>query len=209
MAPSSRACAPRTRCRRCCGPKLTDCGAMSAPGHTALGAWSGGRYMHFGEQLDEDRLVRLLRPDAAIDTVVTADVYGAGEADLGGRPRARRPAARIVLARRGGRPRLLRHPARRLQGLPALHFAAELRGEDVRGLPPPGRRAQPRALRGRSLRRAPACTTPTASATPRRPSGRPWPGCARRACAARSASRPGPRTASRSTSSAVSSASAT
>ena len=55
---------------------------MSAPGHTALGAWSGGRYMHFGEPLDDDRFVRLLRPDAAIHTVVTADVYGAGEADL-------------------------------------------------------------------------------------------------------------------------------
>ena len=56
--------------------------AMSAPGHTALGAWSGGRYMHFGEALDEDRYVRLLRPDEGIHTVVTADVYGAGEADL-------------------------------------------------------------------------------------------------------------------------------
>jgi len=55
---------------------------MSAPGHTALGAWSGGRYMHFGEQLDEDRFVRLLRPDEGLRTVVTADVYGAGEADL-------------------------------------------------------------------------------------------------------------------------------
>lgn len=55
---------------------------MSAPGHTALGAWSGGRHMHFGEALDEDRLVALLRPDERIHTVVTADVYGAGEADL-------------------------------------------------------------------------------------------------------------------------------
>jgi aryl-alcohol dehydrogenase-like predicted oxidoreductase len=61
---------------------MEDCGPMSAPGHTALGAWSGGRYMHFGEELDENRYVRLLRPDAAIHTVVTADVYGAGEADL-------------------------------------------------------------------------------------------------------------------------------
>jgi aryl-alcohol dehydrogenase-like predicted oxidoreductase len=51
-------------------------------GHTALGAWSGGRFMHFGEPLDDDRLVRLLRPDAAIHTVVTADVYGSGAADL-------------------------------------------------------------------------------------------------------------------------------
>jgi aryl-alcohol dehydrogenase-like predicted oxidoreductase len=54
---------------------------MSAPGHTALGAWSGGRYMHFGDELDDERYVRLLRPDAGIHTVVTADVYGAGEAD--------------------------------------------------------------------------------------------------------------------------------
>ena len=38
--------------------------------------------MHFGEELDENRYVRLLRPDADIHTVVTADVYGAGEADL-------------------------------------------------------------------------------------------------------------------------------
>ncbi|HEY3614801.1 MAG TPA: aldo/keto reductase [Gaiellales bacterium] len=55
---------------------------MSVPGHTALGAWSGGRFMHFGEQLDDDRLVTLLRPGADIHTVVTADAYGAGEGDL-------------------------------------------------------------------------------------------------------------------------------
>jgi aryl-alcohol dehydrogenase-like predicted oxidoreductase len=50
-------------------------------GHVALGAWSGGRFMHFGEPLDDDRLVGLLRPDQAIRTLVTADVYGQGEAD--------------------------------------------------------------------------------------------------------------------------------
>ena len=37
--------------------------------------------MHFGEPIDEDRLVALLTPDEAIHTVVTADVYGGGEAD--------------------------------------------------------------------------------------------------------------------------------
>jgi aryl-alcohol dehydrogenase-like predicted oxidoreductase len=37
--------------------------------------------MRFGEPLDEERLIALLRPDAAIDTVITADVYGAGDAD--------------------------------------------------------------------------------------------------------------------------------
>lgn len=51
------------------------------PTTTALGAWSGGRFMHFGEPLDDDRLVGLLRPGGGVDTVVTADVYGQGEAD--------------------------------------------------------------------------------------------------------------------------------
>ena len=51
---------------------------MRDPGHTALGTWSGGRFMHFGEPLDDDRLDALLRPGDGIDTVLTADVYGAG-----------------------------------------------------------------------------------------------------------------------------------
>ena len=51
------------------------------PTRTALGAWSGGRYMHYGEPLDEERLVALLRPGDGIDTLITADAYGAGEAD--------------------------------------------------------------------------------------------------------------------------------
>jgi aryl-alcohol dehydrogenase-like predicted oxidoreductase len=54
---------------------------MADLSQAALGAWSGGRFMHFGEQLDDERLVALLRPDERITTVVTADVYGAGEAD--------------------------------------------------------------------------------------------------------------------------------
>jgi aryl-alcohol dehydrogenase-like predicted oxidoreductase len=54
---------------------------MSDPGHIALGAWSGGRFMHFGEPLEDDRLAALLRPGEDISTVLTADVYGAGEAD--------------------------------------------------------------------------------------------------------------------------------
>jgi aryl-alcohol dehydrogenase-like predicted oxidoreductase len=51
------------------------------PGVAALGTWSGGRFMHFGEPLEEQRLIALLRPNTEIDTVITADVYGAGEAD--------------------------------------------------------------------------------------------------------------------------------
>jgi aryl-alcohol dehydrogenase-like predicted oxidoreductase len=51
------------------------------PGRTAIGTWSGGRFMHFGEAIDEERLSALLRPGGGIDTVITADVYGEGAAD--------------------------------------------------------------------------------------------------------------------------------
>jgi aryl-alcohol dehydrogenase-like predicted oxidoreductase len=37
--------------------------------------------MHFGEPLDDDALIALITPDESIRTVITADVYGAGEAD--------------------------------------------------------------------------------------------------------------------------------
>ena len=50
-------------------------------GHAALGAWSGGKYMHFGERLEDADLEALLRPGGRLRTVVTADVYGAGEGD--------------------------------------------------------------------------------------------------------------------------------
>jgi aryl-alcohol dehydrogenase-like predicted oxidoreductase len=49
--------------------------------HTAIGTWSGGRFMRFGEPLDDDRMLALLRPGGGIGTVITADAYGAGEAD--------------------------------------------------------------------------------------------------------------------------------
>ncbi|MEO6496043.1 MAG: aldo/keto reductase [Solirubrobacteraceae bacterium] len=61
--------------------------------HTAVGTWSGGRFMHFGEPLDDERLAALVRPGGGIGTAITADAYGAGEADsllgraLGGLPR--------------------------------------------------------------------------------------------------------------------------
>jgi aryl-alcohol dehydrogenase-like predicted oxidoreductase len=46
-----------------------------------IGTWSGGRFMHFGEPLNDERLLALLRPGDGIDTVMSADAYGAGEAD--------------------------------------------------------------------------------------------------------------------------------
>jgi aryl-alcohol dehydrogenase-like predicted oxidoreductase len=51
------------------------------PTTTAIGTWSGGRFMHFGEPLEDERLLALLRPGDGIDTVMSADAYGAGEAD--------------------------------------------------------------------------------------------------------------------------------
>jgi aryl-alcohol dehydrogenase-like predicted oxidoreductase len=51
------------------------------PTRTAVGTWSGGRFMHFGTPLDEARFEALITPDEDIRTVITADVYGAGEAD--------------------------------------------------------------------------------------------------------------------------------
>lgn len=37
--------------------------------------------MHFGSELDDERLLALYRPDERIKTVLTADVYGQGQAD--------------------------------------------------------------------------------------------------------------------------------
>lgn len=54
---------------------------MPDPGTTALGTWSGGRFMHFGAELEPERLVQLLTPDEKISTLITADAYGAGGAD--------------------------------------------------------------------------------------------------------------------------------
>jgi aryl-alcohol dehydrogenase-like predicted oxidoreductase len=51
------------------------------PGRAAIGTWSGGRFLHFGEAIEEQRLISLLRPGGGIDTVLTADAYGQGEAD--------------------------------------------------------------------------------------------------------------------------------
>src|SRR5436305_502071 len=51
------------------------------PTTTAIGTWSGGRFMHFGEPLGDEQLAALLRPGGGIDTVITADAYGAGQAD--------------------------------------------------------------------------------------------------------------------------------
>jgi len=60
---------------------VSDSPAYLDPGPAAIGTWSGGRFMHFGEPLDDERLLALIAPDDGIATAITADVYGAGEAD--------------------------------------------------------------------------------------------------------------------------------
>jgi len=55
---------------------------MREPGRTAIGTWSGGRFIRYGEKIEAERLEALLRPGGGIDTVLTADTYGQGEGDL-------------------------------------------------------------------------------------------------------------------------------
>ena len=127
---------------------------MTDLGHAALGAWSGGRFLHYGVTLDDDRLVPLLRPDDRIRTVVTADVYGEGEADrLVGRAIAGldRAAFRLVGAvghdfvdgERDGPRGYPRFTDPRLRGAGSLRLVPAARG-----------RGEPRALRCRALRSA-------------------------------------------------------
>lgn len=51
--------------------------------NTAYGTWSGGRFMHFGETLSEERFLDCIQTayEAGIRTFVTSDVYGNGKAD--------------------------------------------------------------------------------------------------------------------------------
>jgi aryl-alcohol dehydrogenase-like predicted oxidoreductase len=50
---------------------------------TAYGTWNGGRYMHFGEPVDEAHYEALIRRayEKGIRTFITADAYGSGAAD--------------------------------------------------------------------------------------------------------------------------------
>ena len=50
---------------------------------TAYGTWNGGRYMHFGEELSEERFINVIQHAwrAGVRTFLTADVYGSGAAD--------------------------------------------------------------------------------------------------------------------------------
>lgn len=86
LSPAARPSGPGSAGPRPVRPKLHDLMADQRstplePGPTAVGTWSGGRFMRFGEPLDDERFIAMVRPDESIRTVMTADVYGAGEAD--------------------------------------------------------------------------------------------------------------------------------
>ena len=53
------------------------------PTTTAYGTWSGGRFMHFGETLSEERFIGCIETayESGTRTFVTSDVYGNGKAD--------------------------------------------------------------------------------------------------------------------------------
>ena len=50
---------------------------------TAFGTWGGGRFMHFGEAVDDQRFIALIQlaHQSGIRTFITSDVYGVGRAD--------------------------------------------------------------------------------------------------------------------------------
>ena len=149
---------------------LTSLGPMD-PGATAIGTWSGGRFMHFGEPVDEDRLIEILRPGRGIDTVITADVYGQGAADslLG---RALEGVDRSTYCLVGDRRSRLRR--RRARRAPRAFRDSPTRRFAVRPSTPTTYAARPRRASSASASTrstSSSSTTPTGSATPRRPSG--------------------------------------
>ena len=134
---------------------------MADLSHVAVGTWSGGRFMHFGEALDDERLRRCCAPTSGIDTVLTADAYGAGR----GRPRCSAARSRASTASDYCLVGAVGHDFYEGErdgprGLPALHRPAPARPGRLRRLPADGDRAQPRAHRRRRVR-------PAAAAQPR------------------------------------------
>ena len=149
------------------------------PTRTAVGTWSGGRFMHFGEPLDDERLLALIRPGSGIDTVLTADTYGQGEADrllgraIAGRRRATRSASSARSATTSTKASARAPRASRASPTRAA------RRRRVRRLPADGGRARRWSASAPTRSTCCCCTTRTAPATRRRPSGTAWRRCGR------------------------------
>ena len=147
--------------------------------HVAIGTWSGGRFMHFGQPLDDERLVALLRPDDAIRDGRHRRRLRRGRGRPRPRPRARGPRPRRATsssARSATTSTRASARARRAsRASPTRACAGRTSYADV---PAHGGRAQPRAPRRRRASTCCCCTTPTARATRARRCGRGWPRCA-------------------------------
>ena len=146
-------------------------GAPLDPGRVAIGTWSGGRFMHFGEPLDDERLQALITPDESI----SHDPHRRRLRDRRGRrdarARHRRPPPRSDVHRRRRRTRLLRGRAQRPQGLPALHRSGPARPRRLRRLSAGWPPSAASSAAGSTASTCCCCTTPTGSATPARSSG--------------------------------------
>ena len=151
---------------------------MKSPGKTAIGTWSGGRYLRFGEAIPEDRLEALLRPsDEGIATVLSADAYGQGEADrLLGRALDGVPWEDFSLVGAVGHD-FYEGERAGPRGFPRF-TDPDLRGPEAYG--DYLTMAAERSLGGSAPTVSTCCcsTTPTAGATRARPSGRRWRRCA-------------------------------
>ena len=166
---------------------------MREPGRSAIGTWSGGRFLRFGEAIDEERLASLLRPGEGIETVLTADAYGQGEAD------------RVLGAGAGGVPRedycligavghdFYEGERDGPQGLPSLHRPDACAGPaSTPGYLRMADRAQPRADRRLLLRPAAPPQPRSHRLLQRGGLGRDGGAARGRPCRRGSASRPGP-----------------
>ena len=135
--------------------------------------------MHFGEPIDDEGLTALLRPGDGIDTVITADVYGAGEADslLGAALEGLERSAYSLVGAIGHD--FVDGERDGPRGYPRF-TDPRLRGPgDYAELPAPCDRGQPRAHGRRSFRPAAAAQPRPHRLHLRGGLGRRWPRCAR------------------------------
>ena len=103
---------------------------MPEPTRTAVGTWSGGRFMRFGEPLDDERLAALLRPGRPHPDGPHRRRLRRGRGRRAARPGARGRRPRRLLHRRRRRARLLHGRARAgAKGFPRFTDPA-LRGPD-------------------------------------------------------------------------------
>ena len=153
-------------------------GGVADPGHVAVGTWSGGRFMRFGEAIDDERLGRAAAPGRRHRHRPHGRRLRGGRGRRAARPRAARGRARGLLPGRRRGPRLLRRRARGLQGLPALHRPAPARARAATRPTCAWRPSARWSASGPTASTCCCCTTPTASATRARRCGRGWRRCA-------------------------------